>query len=194
MKRFMMGLAQLFAIFGGIALAAMILIVCLSILGRTGATIMHSDFIQNVIPGFADWALDAGLGPVNGDYELVEAFMAFGIFAFIPLCQVSAGHATVDIFTDFLPMSAKRWLGAVIEVVFAVVLVVIAWKLYDGMLSKQRSGTTTFLLQFPLWWSYAGALIGAIVAAIVGVYMGLVRVAEALYGHDLIPAGPEADH
>lgn len=194
MKRFMMGLAQLFALLGGAALASMILIVCLSIIGRSGATIMHSGLMQTYASGFATWALEAGLGPVNGDYEIVEALMAFAIFAFIPLTQVTAGHATVDIFTNTLPAGVQRWLGAVIEVIFAVTLVVIAWKLYDGTMSKQRSGTTTFLLQFPLWWAYAGALVGAIAAAVVAVYMGFVRVIEAITNTVIVEAGEGADH
>lgn len=194
MKRFMMGLAQLFALLGGAALASMILIVCLSIIGRSGATIMHSDLMRTYASGFATWALEAGLGPVNGDYEIVEALMAFAIFAFIPLTQVTAGHATVDIFTNTLPAGVQRWLGAVIEVIFAVTLVVIAWKLYDGTMSKQRSGTTTFLLQFPLWWAYAGALVGAIAAAVVAVYMGFVRVIEAVTNTVIVEAGGGADH
>lgn len=194
MKRFMLGLAQLFALLGGAALASMILIVCLSIIGRTGASIMHSDLLQTYASGFATWSLEAGLGPVNGDYEIVEALMAFAIFAFIPLTQVTSGHATVDIVTNAFPAVVQRWLGAVIEVVFAIMLVVIAYKLYDGTLSKQRSGTTTFLLQFPLWWSYAGALVGAAIAAIVGVYMGLVRIVEAITNTVIVEAGGEADH
>lgn len=194
MKRFMMGLAQFFALLGGATLAAMILIVCFSIIGRTGATIMHSDVMQSTLPAFANWMLELGLGPVNGDYEVVEALMAFSIFAFIPLTQITSGHATVDIVTNAFPPVVQRWLAAVIEVVFAAVLVVIAWKLYDGAVSKHRSGTTTFLLQFPLWWAYAWAVVGAVASAVVGVYMGAVRVLEALTGKTLIVAGGGADH
>lgn len=194
MKRFMAGLAHVLTILGGIALSAVILIVCISILGRTGATIMHSDIVQSFMPGIAQWTLDAGLGPINGDYELVEALMAFSIFAFIPLCQLSSGHATVDILTNFFPPRVQRILRAIVEIVFAIVLIVIAWKLMDGMFSKRRSGTTTFLIQFPLWWAYAGALIGATASAIVGVYMALLRTAEAATGRIILEDGPEADH
>ncbi|WIV51232.1 TRAP transporter small permease [Marivivens sp. LCG002] len=194
MKRFMMGLAHVFALIGGAALSAMILIVCLSIIGRTGATIMHSDFMQTYASGFATWSLEAGLGPVNGDYEIVEALMAFAIFAFIPLTQATSGHATVDILTNALPPVVQRWLAALIEVVFAITLVIIAWKLYDGTVSKHRSGGTTLLLQFPLWWAYAGALVGAVASAIVAVYMGVVRVVEAITDTVIVEAGGGADH
>jgi len=56
------------AILGGLVLSALILVICVSIVGRT-----------------------IGIGPINGDYELVEAGIAFSIFAFLPLTQITAG-------------------------------------------------------------------------------------------------------
>ena len=44
------------AILGGLVLSALILLICVSIVGRT-----------------------IGIGPINGDYELVEAGIAFSI-------------------------------------------------------------------------------------------------------------------
>ena len=78
-----------------------------------------------------------GVGPINGDFELVEAGVAFAIFAFLPLCQISAGHASVDIFTAKLPMRINRVLHLGIDAIFAIVLISIAYQLYNGMLSKQ---------------------------------------------------------
>ena len=194
MLRFMSGLARGMAILGGIVLAVMILIVCLSIVGRITNGFLHSGFMMSALPGLSTWLLDLGIGPVNGDYELVEAGMAFCIFAFLPLAQISSGHATVDIFTNFLPMPAQRLLRALIEIVFGLVLVIIAWKLFEGMMSKKSSGGTTLLLQFPIWWAYACGLIGAVVSAIIGVYMAFVRIAEFLTGRVIVADGPEAEH
>jgi len=98
------------------------------------------------MPGLSAWALDLGVGPINGDFELVEAGVAFAIFAFLPLCQISAGHASVDIFTAKLPMRINRVLQLGIDVIFAIVLISIAYQLYNGMLSKQSYGDTTFLV------------------------------------------------
>jgi len=75
------------------------------------------------MPGLSAWALDLGVGPINGDFELVEAGVAFAIFAFLPLCQISAGHASVDIFTAKLPMRINRVLQLGIDVIFAIVLI-----------------------------------------------------------------------
>ena len=180
------------ALIGGIVLTLLIILVCVSVIGRALNTLLHGP-IDNIFPDFAASALALGIGPVNGDFELIEAGIAFAIFAFLPLCQVTSGHATVDIFTARLPERLSRILGAVIECVFAIVLVVIAMQLYEGMASKRRYGETTFLLQFPVWWSYAASLFASIVAAAAAVYMAFVRVAEVFVMRDLVHKGLGAD-
>lgn len=192
MHRFMTGLARFMAILGGIVLTLLIFLTCLSIAGRLLNGVFHADSVQAIAPAFAKWMIDIGVGPVNGDFELVESGVAFAIFAFLPLCQITAGHASVDIFTNALPKGVNRVLRLLSELAFAAVLVLIAWKLYDGMSSKMRYGETTFLLQFPIWWAYAASLFGAVVAAIVGIYMAGVRLVEALTGRVIVIDGMEA--
>jgi len=191
------------AILGGFVLSALVAIVVLSIIGRELNALLHNDFFQTNMKGFADWLLGTQLpglwgpiklGPVNGDYELVEAGIAFAIFSFLPLAQLTGAHATVDIFTSWLPERGDRVLTAVIDIVFAVVLVIIALQHWQGTVDKFNRGQTTFLLQFPLWWAYAASLVGAIIAAIVAVYLALVRFTELATGRRVVPAGEGADH
>ena len=176
-------LARVFALLGGVVLSVLILMTCLSIVGRQLNGLLHADWVTGLAPGAAQALLDLGIGPINGDFELVEAGMAFAIFAFLPLCQIAGAHATVDIFTARLPLRLTLALTALWEVVFAVVLIVIAWKLYDGMAGKMRYGETTFILQYPVWWSYAASLAAAALAAVVGVWMALVRLRAVATGH-----------
>ncbi|HSF92513.1 MAG TPA: TRAP transporter small permease [Paracoccaceae bacterium] len=194
MHRFFLGLSRLMAILGGTVLSILIVMICVSIIGRSINTIVHIDALEQNVGWLTDFVRGLGVGPVNGDFELVEAGIAFSIFSFLPMAQMSNAHASVDIFTSWLPRGANRVLGAAIEVLFAVALVIIAVQLYDGMSSKMRSGTTTFLLQFPVWWSYALSLVGAATAAIVGVYMAGVRVAEAITGRTIVVDEMGADH
>lgn len=186
-------LARKMAILGGIVLGLLILLVCISVAGRTLNGFLHT-VLSPVAPDLAQALLDTGVGPINGDFELVEAGIAFAIFAFLPLCQITGGHATVDIFTNLLPLRANRGLRMVTEIVFAAVLVLIAWRLFEGMLSKMSYGETTFLLQFPIWWAYAASFAGAVVAALVGVYTASVRSYEMFSGQTVLTDGPETDH
>jgi TRAP-type C4-dicarboxylate transport system permease small subunit len=187
-------LALLMAILAGVLLTAIILMVCTSILGRTGFTILNSTIVMGSFPDAARWLLAAGVGPIRGDYELLEFAMPLVIFGFLPWCQVTAGHASVDIFTDGLRPWAKRVLVAVIELVFAVVLVIVAIQLHDGMLTQARRRSTTFLLQFPVWWSYQAAVVPAVVAAGVACWMAFVRIVEVGLNRPLIATEQGAEH
>jgi TRAP-type C4-dicarboxylate transport system permease small subunit len=173
------------AICGGLVLTVLIVLICISVIGRSLNGLLHG-WIGAVMPGISAWALDLGVGPINGDFELVEAGVAFAIFAFLPLCQISAGHASVDIFTAKLPTRINRLLQLAIDVIFAVVLIAIAYQLYNGMLSKQRYGDTTFLLQFPIWWAYAASLSGSILTAVISFYVAGIRALELMRGEDIL--------
>lgn len=184
--KYAVGFTRLMAIVGGAVLAVLILMICVSILGRALNSTLHSAISLGILPGVAQSLIDAGVGAIRGDFELVEAGMAFSIFAFIPYCHVTAGHASVDVFTDFLPKGAMRVLETLIAILFAIALVIIAMQLEEGLARKIRSGQTTLLLQFPEWWAYALCLVGAVIAAITGVYMALVRVYELLTGQNVV--------
>lgn len=193
MTNFMMKLARFMAILGGIVLSFLIIMTCVSILGRLLNGVFHSDLLQNNAPDLAKWMIDIGVGPVNGDFELVEAGVAFAIFAFIPLCQMTAGHASVDIFTSMFSKNVNRFLRMVIEIIFAAVLILIAWRLFEGLVSKFGYGETTFLLQFPIWWSYLASFVGVVTAAAAGCYMAWIRTLEFFTKRIYIHDGAEAE-
>lgn len=164
MHRIAHRLAITSALLGGIVLSALIVLTCLSVTGRA--------FVF------------AGLGPVPGDFELVEAGIAFAVFAFLPICQVQAGHATVDLFTNGLGRQANLWLVAFWECLFAVVMVLIAWRLAAGMLGKFGNGETSMFLQFSIWWAYAACMVPASIAAFVAIWSAFDRLRAAVSGHE----------
>ncbi|WP_323034733.1 TRAP transporter small permease [Pararhodobacter sp.] len=191
--RFFHGLAWVMALIGGAVLTGLVLMICVSIIGRTVTAALHSEFMQSTLPGFSEWAINTGIGPIYGDYEFLASGLAFSIFAFLGWCQITGGHATVDVFTSGLSDRSRRILQMVIEIVFAATLVLIAIQLYEGMDTYMRRRSTTFLLQYPVWWNYALALVPAVITAIIGVYMALVRIAE-VYKNQMLVTSTGADH
>ena len=185
MHRFVMSVARFMALLGGVTLGAMILIIGVSILGRALNDFLHSAVAEALLGDAARGLIDMGIGAIRGDFELVEALMAFTIFAFMPLTQMTGGHAAVDVFTSWMRGRGDRILKAFIEVLFAVVFVIIAWQLKEGMDSRIRSGQTTLLLQFPVWWPYAASLFGAIITALVAIYHAGVRGVELITGQSI---------
>jgi TRAP-type C4-dicarboxylate transport system permease small subunit len=174
MDRIAHTLARLSALMGGLVLAALIGMTCVSITGRALA--------------------GAGLGPVPGDFELLEAGIAFAVFAFLPWCSLKAGHATVDIFTNGLSQQANRVLLAFWEVVMAITAAFIAWRLYEGAIGKLRNGETTFILQFPVWWAYAASLLPAGVAVLVALWSAWDRLRAVVSGRDTRAVKAEGGH
>jgi len=175
-------LARFMAILGGLVLTVLIALTCISVLGRGLNTLGHSSFLNALSEGAAKALIATGVGPVSGDFELVEAGISFAIFAFLPICQIKKGHATVDIFTNSLPQSVNRFLMAFWEVLLSGLIVLIAWRLYVGMADKMRYGDTTFLLQFPVWWAYALSFAAAVIASVIALFCAYASLQEAVTG------------
>ena len=194
MLKFMERLARLMAILGGLVLTALVILTCLSILGRSLNTIGHSDWLTGLSQGVADALLATGVGPINGDFELVEAGVAFAIFAFLPVCQLYSGHATVDVFTSLMSRKVNKLLITFWDIILSAVILLITARLYEGMMNKMSYGETSFLLQFPIWWAYALSFSAAVVASIVAIYCAIARVLELVTGRKYLPMSEGAVH
>lgn len=128
-----------------------------------------------------------GLGPITGDFELVEAGCAVAIFAFLPWCQLRRGHVTVDIFVDRLPARLRALTGLIGDALITLAAGVIFWRLWLGFGEKFPYGSdavrdalgmgykpffpeTTYELELPVWIPYAMAVTGAAVFVVISVY------------------------
>jgi TRAP-type C4-dicarboxylate transport system permease small subunit len=147
---FLQRLARCLALFGGVVLAALALMTVASIIGRA--------FI---------WA---GLGPVPGDFELVQAGCAVAVFSFLPWCQINRGHVSVDIVVDRFSPRKRAFFALLGDIALATAAILIAWRLYFGLLDKLAYGEETYILGMPVWYGYALSIIGAILFSIVAVY------------------------
>lgn len=187
MHRFFMLLARFTAIIGGLILIVLVAISTLSIVGRTLNKVMHSDLATSTFGSLAQKIINLGVGEINGNYELLEAGVAFAIFSFFPICQIYNNHATVDIFTSVLPPRALRFLRAFWEIVLSVTIIFITWRLFEGLQRYIGNGETTLFLEMPVWWSYAASFSAACVACIIAAYCAVMRVSEAVNDQTILP-------
>lgn len=194
MLRLVEFLARILAMIGGLVLLALVILTCASVLGRGLNTLGHADWLTALSPDLAKALLTTGVGPINGDFELVEAGIAFAIFAFLPICQLYGGHATVDVFTRTLGVGGNRLIMAFWEVVLALAILLLTWRLFEGLVGKYGNGETTFLLQFPVWWAYGASFLAGLIAALVSLYCAFARIAEAMTGERYLPKRFGADH
>ena len=139
-------LAGLSAMFGALLLLAVMLMIVASVSGRA--------------------LIGIGLGPVPGDFELVEVGTAIAVFFFLPWTYLKGGHATVDLLFIHLPPWGKRVVLIVSDVLMLVIWLVLTHMLYQGMLEKRDNLETTFILAMPVWWAYALCLLGAVVGCL----------------------------
>ena len=140
--RLMRSLAALLAILGGLALIAVILATVASVSGRA--------------------LLAFGLGPIRGDFELVELGTGFAVFAFLPWVQINRQHASVEILTMHMGATINRFIDMAGDLLMLAVAILLTWKHWEGTLDKLAYGETTFIIQYPIWWAYASGLVGAV--------------------------------
>ena len=152
-------LARWTALVGGIVLVALTLMVVASVTGRA--------------------LIGVGLGPVPGDFELVEAGIGIAIFFFMPWCYLMSGHATVDLLYMHTPKWAQKTVDMTSDVLMLGVWLVLTWMLIEGMLEKKEYMETSFILQMPMWWSYALCVVGAVIGCLAYVAKTLTRLGLA---------------
>ncbi|WP_371170956.1 TRAP transporter small permease [Aliiroseovarius sp. 2305UL8-7] len=160
-------LSRWMAYSGGVVLAGIALTTVFSVIGRA-------------LLGF-------GLGPIKGDYEIVEMGCAIAVFAFMPWCQLKRGHVTVDIFISRLSERSQAVLGLIGDVFLAGAAYIILWRLWLGfgekvpfgsdafraalsMGSKPFFAESTYELEVPLWIPFGLCLIGAAFFFIVAIF------------------------
>lgn len=165
-SRWVGGLAGALAVLGGLVLTAVTVVAVVSILGRWA--------------GRSGWPLLSGLGPIQGDYEIVSMGVGFSAFCFLAWCQFNRGHVTVDIFVSRLGPRWKAALALVMNLVLTVVAALLAWQTGLGLSDKLRFGETSTILRLPVWWGYAGGLVGLWSFALVSAYTVWRSLNEAL--------------
>ena len=181
-ERFANQLSKGLVFFGGAVLTALALMTVLSTIGRA--------FV----------GLQIGLGPIPGDFELVEVGTAVSVFCFMAWCQLNQGHVTVDIFTNQFVQRATALLILIGNSLIFIVAFVIAWRLWMGFGEqvtwfsqpirdligfgyKPFTNNTTYILGMPFWYSYLLSFIGAFCFALISAFT-VWRSLNDLLGRD----------
>jgi len=155
----------------------------LAVLGGAVLTLVTILAVVSIIGRYASrtrWPVFDGLGPIPGDFELVSMGAGFAVFSFLAWCQFNRGHVTVDIFVSWMGPRALAALSTFTNLVLTAVVVLIAWQHGLGLHDKMRFRETTTILQIPVWWGYAGGLVGLWSFALVSAYTVWRSLNEAL--------------
>ncbi|MDP3258045.1 MAG: TRAP transporter small permease subunit [Bosea sp. (in: a-proteobacteria)] len=147
----------------GVALLGGVLLITLSLTVVISVT-LRSDLV--------------GSAGIPGDFELVQMATAVAAFCFLPWCQLRRGNIFVDTFTLKLPLRWQRRIDAGWDLVYALVMMLIAWRLAVGARAAFATGENTMVLQIP---SYLPIGLCAALAALVAAcaIVSAVRLARA---------------
>jgi len=104
--------------------------------------------------------------PFPGDFEMTQVGVAVAAFSFLPYCQLTGANVTADIFTSGV---SRRW-----EAIFALAAsllalgfaLLLAWRMWAGMLDQRAYDYTTTILQFPHWVAFIPILISLALLAV----------------------------
>jgi len=146
MNKLIYGLSRSMAWFGSLVLVGIALMSVASIVGRA-------------LSGF-------GLGPVPGDFELVEAGTALAVFCFLPWAHLKRGHAVVDMLWRSYPAPMRRVLDIAADGLMLAVWLLLVWRMSIAMGEYRHNGEVSFILQMPVWWGYAASMLPALVGLV----------------------------
>ncbi len=151
-------LATAFAYLGGVVVSAIGVMSAVSIIGRTVIS-----------------------RPITGDFELVEIGTAVAGTLFLPYCQATYGHISVDIFTLRASKLTIERLDRFGCLLMAIMFIAVGWRAVYGSIDLRHSGDTSMLLGFPIWIGYAGMVPGTFVAGITALAQSFgIKVAERI--------------
>jgi len=131
----------------------------------------------------------AGLGPVPGDFELVEAGTALAVFSFLPWCHLKRGHAYVDMFWNAYPPPLRRALEVLADALMLGVWALLVWRMGVATLEYRANGEVTFILQMPVWWGFAASFVPAAFGCVVYAWRLLVSAGIVRNDDGLASAG-----
>lgn len=162
LERLVRTLTTALALFAGLVLAGIAVLTVVSIVGRS--------------------LIWAGLSPIPGDFELVEIGAAVAVFGFLPYCHLMRGHVTVDILVGRLPTPAFNLLTLLGDLTIAAIALVVAWRLWFGLLDRVAFNEQTMILGAPLWLGYAPAFAAAVWMVVVALFVLLRDLAAIREG------------
>lgn len=129
--RLLAGLIALWAILGGIVIAAL-------------ALMTAGSALSNLL-------LDR---PLAAEHELIKHVVAVVIFTFLPYCQLVGANVTVDIFTERMGETAKTVMAMVASLLAAAFALLLLRQMSQGLQGYLRFVEVTPVLGLPLWTAF----------------------------------------
>lgn len=136
-------LCHISALFGGVVLAALMIVVVVSVVGRS--------------------AFNA---PILGDFELVQSGAVMAVFAFLPDCEWKKANVIVDLFTTRTPIAWRRRLDAMSSAILCLIALILTWRMSLGAAEMYRYGEVGAVLGLSVWWNFVPVVPACLLLAV----------------------------
>lgn len=97
--------------------------------------------------------------PFPGTVELTEIGTAVAVFLFLPWAEITGANLTADVFTASATPRIRARIAAGWTLVTLGGSLLLLQRMSEGLADQRAYGTTTAILQIPVWWGYAPALV-----------------------------------
>ena len=104
--------------------------------------------------------------PFPGGYEMTQVGVAIAAFSFLPYCQMTGANVTADIFTSGVSKRTEAIFALVASLLALGFALLLAWRMWAGMLDQRTYDYTTTILQFPHWLAFIPILISLALLAV----------------------------
>ncbi|MCU0918368.1 MAG: TRAP transporter small permease [Planctomycetes bacterium] len=119
---------RLLAAVAGLAIAAMIVVTCVDVVGRR--------------VGY----------PLPGTYDLIELLGAIVIAGALPYTTACRGHVAIEFLPRQLPPRGRIVLSTVVGLVFIALFAFLTWRFVQYGVDLAASGQVTLTLRWPVFW------------------------------------------
>jgi TRAP-type C4-dicarboxylate transport system permease small subunit len=117
---------------------------------RTLGAVSAITLFAMMVLTFADvWGRYLLRQPVFGGYEVTEFLMGVLIFSGLPILCAREGHVSIDVFDSLIPRKWRRPHLAAVNLVSAIVLGILAWRMFVQAGELWRNHEVTMTLKIP---------------------------------------------
>jgi len=117
--------------------------------------------------------------PIYGAYEVTEFMMGVLIFSALPLVTARENHVTIDVFDHFIAPAIGRWQRVAVNLLSAVVLAFLGWRLWILSASHLRTHEVTMTLHIPHGPFTRAFAVMAVLAAVASLVVALEHMRRA---------------
>ena len=143
---------RLWALFGGALLLVIVLLTAINVAGFTANAIAR--LWGGNFPG------------LSGYEDAVTLFVGVAGLSLFPYCQLTNGHAAVDVFMEKAPVWANRFIAVLSAGLVVILALYLSYMLVQGTLQIRADGIETPGLGWPVWIFLPSAVISCLLWAL----------------------------